>query len=96
VNAEISYDLVMEEDMNFVGGCYRLPGRVWEVFTIARGEVLEPEHRFCEWESGVPGVALRVPKGMRLNKDRVERLLATILRVDSWQETIGPDSIALR
>ena len=34
--AEICFDLVMEKEMSFVEGTYRLPGRGWEVFIFSR------------------------------------------------------------
>jgi hypothetical protein len=35
MKAEITFDLVMDEDMGFVEGCYRLDGGEWKVFIIA-------------------------------------------------------------
>src|SRR5262249_11718888 len=94
--AEISYDLVMEEDMSFVEGCYRLPGRPWEVFIVSKMSIAEPEHTFGKWDSGVTGVTFRVPRGMKVNKAVVEELLSSALGVACWREVRGPDSIMLR
>src|SRR5262245_47640183 len=41
--AEISYDLVMGEDMAFVEGTYRLPGGDWQVVIVSRYDVAEPQ-----------------------------------------------------
>ena len=35
-NGEISYDLVMEDDMAFVEGSYRIGGCDWQVFIISK------------------------------------------------------------
>ena len=32
MKAEITFDLVMDDDMPFVEGCYRLPDGPWQVF----------------------------------------------------------------
>jgi hypothetical protein len=93
---EISYDLVMEDGMDFVEGCYRLPGKPWEVFIVTKMEIAKPEHRFGKWDSGVTGIAFHVPKSMRLNKTVVEELLSSALGIADWHEVKGPDSIEIR
>jgi hypothetical protein len=42
MKAEITFDLVMCEDMDFVEGCYRLVGGAWEVFIIAHSRCAGP------------------------------------------------------
>jgi len=42
MHAEISYDLVMDSDMEFVEGTYRLPGEDWQVVIVSRHDVKEP------------------------------------------------------
>src|SRR5947209_934185 len=96
VQAEISYDLVMENDMSFVEGCYRLPGRPWEVFIFSKKKVAEPEHRFGKWDSGVTGITFFVPDATTLSKSVVEELLSSALGVADWCEVKGPDSIVIR
>ena len=96
MDAEISYDLVMVDNMAFVEGCYRIPARPWEVFTVTKKQIAEVEYRLCEWDSGVTGVAVRVPREMNLNRTQVERLLSANLAVGAWREVRGPDSIVLR
>ena len=41
-NGEISYDLVMEDDMAFIEGCYRIGGCDWRVFIISKRPLDEP------------------------------------------------------
>jgi hypothetical protein len=96
VQAEIRYDLVMENDMSFVEGCYRLPGRPWEVFIFSKREIAQPEHRFGKWDSGVTGINVLVPVATTLNKSVVEEMLSSALGVAEWREVKGPDSIVIR
>ena len=38
MNAEITWDSVMSDDMTFIEGCYRLDHGSWQVVTAAKGE----------------------------------------------------------
>ena len=40
MKAEITYDLVMDDNMNFVEGCYRLHGGEWQVFIFIKSRGL--------------------------------------------------------
>ena len=82
--------------MAFVEGCYRLPGADWHVFIFSKRDTDEVTWQFGEWDSGVKGVALHVPRGEKLNKDKVQALLSLALGVEAWSEVRGPDSIVLR
>jgi hypothetical protein len=94
--AEISYDLVMENDMSFVEGTYRLPGREWRVFIFSRKDVAEPHVEQGSWESGVSGAFVHFPRSARLDQTAVERVLAGALEVREWVVVRGPDSMHLR
>ena len=98
MKGEISYDLVMDDDMAFVEGTYRLRGGEWQVFIfLAKTEpVRTPSFRFTTWRSGVAGVVYRVPAGQALNKRSVRRFLSEALEVEAWSEVRGPDSMTLR
>jgi hypothetical protein len=96
MRAEISYDLVMDGDMGFVEGCYRLPGGDWCVVTVSRCDVLEPEVVPQIWESGAGGVLVRFPRLGSLNAEAVERILSAALGVSEWISARGPDSIQHR
>jgi len=97
VRAEISYDLVMEEEMTFVEGTYRLPGGEWQVFILTTlGEATAPHWTFSQWESRVMGVFARFPRNQRLNKATAETILSEALGVTEWVEVRGPDSMNLR
>lgn len=41
MKADITFDLVMTEDMPFVEGCYRLADGVWQVFIFRRSNGTE-------------------------------------------------------
>ena len=96
-NGEISYDLVMEEDMAFVEGSYRIGGGGdWQVFIMSKRPIDEPSWKSSTWKSRVSGIVVQVPERMPLNADSTERLLADILGVGAWERVRGPDSMQLR
>ncbi|MCS3452018.1 MULTISPECIES: hypothetical protein [Bradyrhizobium] len=95
---EISFDLVMEEDMPFVEGCYRLSDGNWHVFMVrhSRGGTEQVGiYRDLAWKSGVTGVNVIV-RDEKINKSTVLRLLSDALEVTEWLEVQGPDSMQLR
>ena len=97
MHAEISYDLVMTDDMSFVEGTYRLPSRDWQVFIFGPDDSVEhPQIVTAKWPSGVTGVFVQWPPAKRLNKDAVLAVLSAQLGVHDWSEVRGPDSIQLR
>ncbi|MBX9623488.1 MAG: hypothetical protein K2X82_06710 [Gemmataceae bacterium] len=96
MTGEISYDLVMDDDIDFVEGCYRLPGGCWQVVIVSRSDAAEPEIVPECWESGVSGIAVRFPRAERLNREAVERVLSAALGVSEWVLVRGPDSMQLR
>jgi hypothetical protein len=93
---EISYDLVMEEDMQFVEGTYRIGGGDWRVFIVKKAPIPQSEVAPCQWESGVAGVTITMDESIRLNKRVVEEVLMAWLGVEKWNEVRGPDSMDLR
>jgi len=94
--AEISYDLVMCDDMDFVEGTYRLPGGEWQVVIVSRYDVQKPEVVPQRWESGTSGVLIRFPRSDRLDRAAVEQVLSTSLGVWKWVDVRGPDSVQMR
>jgi hypothetical protein len=96
IPSEISYDLVMDDDMPFVEGCYRLAGGDWRVVIASRCDVAETQVVPQRWESGVSGVFIRFPRTTRLNREAVEQVLSAALNVSRWVEVRGPDSMRLR
>ncbi len=94
--AEISYDLIMCDEMAFVEGTFRLPEEGWQVFIFTRSDVTEPLIVSQIWDSGVRGLLIRFPSGWLLNVKIVERLLSGVLGVSEWRVVRGSDSIQLR
>jgi hypothetical protein len=92
----ISYDLVMDADMSFVEGVYRLGAGEWQVCIFSKKTVEEPGWHTCTWESGVSGIVVHVPRAFRLNMASVEDLLSQALNVETWERVQGPDSMRLR
>jgi hypothetical protein len=54
MKAEISFDLVMENDMSFVEGSYRLENHIWQVFMFRKSRGIEQVgvKKNLVWESG--------------------------------------------
>jgi hypothetical protein len=98
MRAEISYDLVMDDDMEFVEGTFRLPAGEWQVVIVSAfdRDVPEPQVVPQRWDSGVSGVFVRLPRAERINAATVERVLSEALGVSEWVRVRGPDSMALR
>jgi hypothetical protein len=96
MRAEISYDLVMDDDMAFVEGSYRLPGGPWQVLIVSRYDVPKPVAAQQVWDSGARGVFVRFPRGLPLNAAAVEGVLSALLGVTEWAVVRGPDSMQLR
>ena len=97
MRAEISFDFVMQDDMSFVEGTYRLPAREWQVFIFGPdASVTAPEPRRGKWPSGITGVFVKWPPALTLNKASVLETLSRELGVTEWIEMSGPDSIQLR
>jgi hypothetical protein len=98
-NGEISFDLVVEEDMPFVEGCYRLCDGEWHVFMVRHsrgGTERVGIHRDLAWKSGVTGLNVIVRDEEKINKGTVLRLLSDALGATEWLEVQGPDSMQLR
>lgn len=96
MRAEISYDLVMDEDMNFVEGTFRLPGGEWQVVVVSKRPVPSLETNLTTWDSGVTGLVVTFPLDWKLDRAAVETLLSQVFGVGGWDEVRGPDSIWLR
>jgi hypothetical protein len=98
MRGEISYDLVMDDDMEFIEGTYRVPGGDWQVVIVSAfdRDVPDPQVVPQQWESGVSGVVVRLPRAERINAATVERVLSEALGVSEWVRVRGPDSMQLR
>jgi hypothetical protein len=94
-DGEISYDLLMRDDMVFAEGSYRIGYCDWNVFVVSKRPINEPTWKAFTWESGVSGVVVRVPLKLQLNVDSIESLLSEVLGVEIWERVQGPDSMYL-
>lgn len=98
MKAEITFDLVMTEDMAFVEGCFRLAGGVWQVFMFRRYNGIETVgvKQNLTWKSGVTGLNAILPNDAKIDKSVVLAVLSDTLGVTEWSEVRGPDSMRLR
>jgi hypothetical protein len=97
LKAEITLDLVMQEDMAFAEGCYRLDQGEWHVFTVAHSAVQQVTvKKDVVWRSGVTGLNLFFPNNSKINKSVILDVMSITLGVAEWTEVRGPDSINLR
>lgn len=96
MKGEISYDLIMENDMKFVEGTFRVGSGQWQVFIISKRPVDQVTIQSTKWSSGATGVHFEVPQEYCLNKQISKQLLTNWLGVEAWVEVGGPDSIQLR
>ncbi len=93
---EFSFDVIMEDNMTWVEGTYRLPGRFWEVMIFGKADTPELSHRLEEWRSGIKGTSFKVPDTEQLNRDYVRWALTHAFGYTEWFEVAGPDSMVLR
>jgi hypothetical protein len=96
MSGTISYDLVMDDDMDFVEGTYRVGEGSWQIFIFSKQPVDGPCWRACTWQSGAPGIIVHVPRTFQLNMASVESVLSRALSVGDWERVQGPDSMQLR
>jgi hypothetical protein len=86
----------MEDDMAFVEGTHRLPHGEWQVVIVSLYNIQAPEVIHSRWDSGVTGVFIKFPRGNKLNREVVKRMLSEVLNVSEWAVVRGPDSMQLR
>lgn len=93
---EISYDLIMDDDMDFSEGTYRIDDGDWQVVIVSKRSIESPVTKFCTWDSGISGIVVHVPVSQRLNMESIENQLSEILGGVVWKRVKGPDSMQLR
>ena len=98
MNAEITWDLVMSEDMSFAEGYYRLEGGDWQVVTAFKTGGIHPVcvRNGVKWDSGVTGMNIILPDDAMISKSSLLQIMSDALGVDHWREVTGPDSMNLR
>lgn len=99
---EISFDTVVEEDNDYIEGCYRLPGEFWQVVAFSKKDVPAIVCRPSRWERPTPweetttGLLITIPQVDRMDRDAIFRGMAQATGVIDWVEVRGPDSTYLR
>lgn len=98
MDAEVSWDLEMSDDMPFIEGCFRLADGPWQIVTaFKRPEINEVETRTdLIWDSGVGGINVLFPDIFKLNSQTLLNEMSRVFDIDYWTETRGPDSMTLR
>ena len=98
MNAEITWDLVMLDDMAFAEGCFRVEGGPWQVVIARKCRDGEPPlvKTGLRWDSGVQGMNVILDRGEHLNENTLLRIMSSTLGVERWTKVRGPDSMVLR
>ena len=98
MNAEITWDLVMSEDMPFAEGCYRTDGGEWQVVTATKARPGCPAsiRENVSWASGATGLNIVFPPDDKINASSLKRIMSEVLAVEDLYEVVGPDSMTLR
>ncbi|WAS89971.1 hypothetical protein [Nannocystis punicea] len=95
--AEISFDVVVDDDSWIAEGCLRLPGETWRTFHAEKENYL-PEAclKTFDWENGIRGLSLTLPGEVTMNKAALAQAFAALLGVEQIVEAPGPDSMMMR
>ena len=93
---EVSFDTVAEDDTDIEEGCYRLPGRFWEVFVFVKADLADLRHALVTWPSGITGVQFDVPRSAMLERGYVIRAMSEVFAAESCAVVYGPDSLLLK
>lgn len=93
---EVSFDTVPGDDASIEEGCYRLPGRFWEVFVFVKADVADLRHALVTWPSGITGVQFDVPRSAKLDRGYVIRAMSAVFAAGACAVVYGPDSLLLR
>ncbi|MDP6445997.1 MAG: hypothetical protein QGG36_23370 [Pirellulaceae bacterium] len=99
---EVSFDLVMKDDNDWMEGTYRLRGELWKVVIFRKDDVpelqLQPTtwKKPTKWEREVPGIVIRFPRKARVGRDDLLAAMSQAFGCSDWTEVDGPDSMMLR
>ena len=100
--AEISFDLVLEEDNDWTEGSYRLPGEFWKVVIFQKDEVPELQFRqfrwrkWTQWERDVAGIVILFPQKKSMGHKDMLHAMSQAFGCNDWVQVVGPDSMMLR
>jgi hypothetical protein len=93
---EISFDTVPGDDTSIEEGCYRLPGRFWEVFVFVKADVADLRRARVTWPSGISGVQFDLPQSAALDRGYVIRAMSEVFAAEDCTVVYGPDSLLLK
>ncbi len=93
---EVSFDTVLDDKSSIAEGCYRLPGRFWEVFVFVKADTTDLRHASVTWPSGINGVQFDVPSCAALDRDYVIRAMSNVFSARSCTVVCGPDSLLMK
>jgi hypothetical protein len=96
--AEVTWDLVMSDDMPFVEGCYCLDGGEWQVVTARKSDACRSVQvrNGVRWDSGATGINIVFPSDATVSRLMMLNLMTHELGVTEGHEVRGPNSIMLR
>ncbi|MBC8289165.1 MAG: hypothetical protein H8E37_02510 [Planctomycetes bacterium] len=100
--AEISFDLVLKEDNDWMEGSYRLLGEFWNVVIFRKDDVEEVRfqrriwERPTKWERAMTGMVIRFPRKVRVGRNDLFGAMSRAFGCSEWTEVAGPDSMVLR
>ncbi len=100
--AEVSFDLVFEEGMDWMEGSYRLPGEFWKVVIFQKNDVPDIRHRPqiwrkpTRWEEVTDGIVFELPRDACVDREYLLRAMSLAFGYNDWTGVRGPDSMALR
>ncbi len=93
----ISHDLVMEKQMAFDEGSFRVGDGPWRVYIFQRDKVESMQiDTNARWKNGVTGIVVTMPEQALLTREVIKSTLAKAAGVEQWVEVRGPDSMQLR
>jgi hypothetical protein len=99
---EISFDTVLEADNDYTEGSFRLPDGFWQVVVFRKDEVQVVSstpsiwERPTAWELEATGLVIRMPRGDKVDREYLLRVMYQVIGFDGWVEVSGPDSMNLR
>ena len=94
---QVSSDLVLDDDMGFFEGTFRIPNAFWGLVLVHKSaDIQEQVINKYQWPNGLTTIEGDVPKNRPLNLDRIIEILKSFYSDSDWQLVNGPDSMILR
>ncbi len=99
---EISFDLVMEKDNNWMEGSFRLPGESWQCMSFNKRDVADVCHKLSQWQRAttwggtMTGISFSLPQTACVDRNYLLGAMTQVFGFSEWIEVHGPDSMFLR